>query len=103
MNIDGIGAGIGWSYDGEKFIPPPQPALTPEDFIQQAVSEKQYLIDQANEYIDSKQWPSKLALGRLSDADKALFNQWLDYLDALEAVDTSEAPDIAWPTSPGKS
>ncbi|WP_247171040.1 tail fiber assembly protein, partial [Escherichia coli] len=25
---------------------------------------------------------------------------WLDYLDALELVDTSGAPDIEWPTPP---
>ncbi|MQK17566.1 hypothetical protein EI013_03255 [Escherichia coli] len=28
------------------------------------------------------------------------YNSWLDYLDALEAVDTSSAPDINWPTPP---
>lgn len=100
VKIDGIDAGIGWSYDGKKFTPPPQPAPTPEDLIQQAELQKQYLIDQANGYIDSKQWPSKLALGRLSDADKVLFNQWLDYLDALEAVDTSMAPEVVWPEMP---
>ena len=103
VNIDGLGVGVGWTYDGKKFtapVEPPQPELTHEELVQQAELQKQYLIDQANGYIDSKQWPSKLALGRLSDADKALFNQWLDYLDALEAVDTSEAPDITWPTTP---
>ena len=106
VKIDGLGVGIGWTYDGKKFTAPaepPQPELTHEELVQQAEFQKQTLISQANEYIDSKQWPSKLALGRLSDADKALFNQWLDYLDELEAVDTSEAPDITWPTSPGRS
>lgn len=98
VKIDGQGVGIGWTYDGKKFTAPPQPASTPEDLIQNAELQKQYLIDQANGYIDSKQWPSKLALGRLSDADKALFNQWLDYLDALESVDPSKAPEIVWPT-----
>ncbi|TWP46432.1 tail fiber assembly protein, partial [Escherichia coli] len=28
------------------------------------------------------------------------YNSWLDYLDALELVDTSSSPDIEWPTPP---
>ncbi|WP_275219723.1 tail fiber assembly protein, partial [Citrobacter freundii] len=28
------------------------------------------------------------------------YNAWLDYLDALEAVDTSTAPDITWAQVP---
>ncbi|MES3337053.1 tail fiber assembly protein [Enterobacter kobei] len=43
-----------------------------------------------------------MALGRLSDADKQSFNEWLDYLDALGAVDISAAPDVNWPSSPEK-
>ncbi len=39
-------------------------------------------------------------MGRLSDADKAQYNAWLDYLDELEGVDTSVAPDITWPDKP---
>ena len=61
---------------------------------------KQDLIDQANAYMNSKQWPGKAAMGRLKDAEKEQYNAWLDYLDALEVVDTSSAPDINWPDSP---
>lgn len=105
VNIEGLGIGVGWTYDGKKFTAPaepPQPELTHEELVQQAEFQKQTLISQANEYIDSKQWPSKLALGRLSDADKALFNQWLDYLDALDALDISAAPNIHWPENPAE-
>ncbi|QLY99233.1 tail fiber assembly protein [Escherichia coli] len=65
-----------------------------------AETEKQARIDRANTYINSKQWPGKAALGRLKDEEKEQYNLWLDYLDALEAVDTSSAPDINWPTPP---
>ncbi|EFN5582253.1 TPA: tail fiber assembly protein [Escherichia coli] len=65
-----------------------------------ADTEKNSRIDQTNDYINSKQWPGKAALGRLKDAEKVQYNMWLDYLDALEAVDTSSAPDINWPESP---
>ncbi|HBV9099171.1 TPA: tail fiber assembly protein, partial [Morganella morganii] len=43
---------------------------------------------------------TKLALGRIKENEKALLNAWLDYLDLLEAVDTSTAPDIDWPQKP---
>ncbi|CZW83554.1 MULTISPECIES: tail fiber assembly protein [Enterobacter] len=100
VNIDGLGVGIGWSYDGKEFKAPPEPEPTHEELVEQAENQKQSLINDANNYIDSNQWPSKLALGRLSDEDKQSFNEWLDYMDALEAVDTSTAPDITWPEIP---
>ena len=76
------------------------PPLTQEQLVAIADAEKQSLIDQANEYINSKQWPGKAAMGRLKEAEKAQYNAWLDCLDALEAIDTSSAPDIKWPTLP---
>ncbi|EDN4425276.1 TPA: tail fiber assembly protein [Salmonella enterica] len=41
----------------------------------------------------------KAAIGRLKGG-LAQYNLWLDYLDALEAVNTSSAPDINWPDPP---
>ncbi|HEE0054007.1 TPA: tail fiber assembly protein [Citrobacter freundii] len=77
-------------------IPPP----SHEEMVAQAEIEKQSRIDAANAYINSKQWPGKAAMGRLKDTEKAQYNLWLDYLDELEAVDTSTAPDIIWPEVP---
>lgn len=79
-----------------------QPVLTEPviDYIAIAEAQLGYLVDQANDYMNSKQWPGKAAMGRLKDAEKEQYNLWLDYLDALEAVDTSSAPDINWPLSP---
>ncbi|MES0243759.1 tail fiber assembly protein [Citrobacter cronae] len=77
-------------------IPPP----TQAEIIAEAEREKQRRIDAANEFMNSKQWPGKAALGRLKGDELAQYNLWLDYLDALEAVDTSSAPDINWPTPP---
>ncbi|MBN4802572.1 tail fiber assembly protein [Enterobacter asburiae] len=79
-----------------KDIPPP----TQAELISAANAEKQSRIDRANAYMNSKQWPGKAAVGRLKGEELAQYNLWLDYLDALDAVDTSSAPDIAWPTSP---
>ena len=77
-------------------IPPP----TREEQIASAETKKQQLINQANEYINSKQWPGKASIGRLKGEELVQYNLWLDYLDTLELVDTSGAPDIEWPTPP---
>ena len=49
---------------------------------------------------NTHQWPGKAAIGRLKGEELAQYNSWLDYLDALELVDISGAPDIEWPTPP---
>ncbi|MGS4269828.1 tail fiber assembly protein [Serratia marcescens] len=77
-------------------IPPP----TQQELVTAANVEKVSRIDQANAYMNSKQWPGKAAVGRLKGDELAQYNAWLDYLDALEAVDTSKAPDITWPDKP---
>ena len=77
-------------------IPPP----TREEQIASAETKKQQLINQANDYMNSRQGVGKAAIGRLKGEELAQYNLWLDYLDALELVDTSSAPDIEWPTPP---
>ncbi|MDM2921037.1 tail fiber assembly protein, partial [Citrobacter sp. Cpo032] len=79
-------------------IPPP----TREELIAAADAEKQKRIDSANDYMNSKQWSGKAAIGRLKGDELAQYNLWLDYLDALDGVDTSSAPDIEWPMPPGE-
>ncbi|KAA0510360.1 tail fiber assembly protein [Enterobacter vonholyi] len=77
-------------------VPPP----THEEIVCQASVEKQNRIDAANNYMSAKQWPGKAAIGRLKDTEKSQYNEWLDYLDELEAIDTSIAPHIEWPERP---
>ena len=45
-------------------------------------------------------WQTELQLGIISDEDKASLIAWMNYIKALQAVDTSKAPDITWPTPP---
>lgn len=73
-----------------------------ESAISAAENKKRLLINESTEYVNSKQWPGKAAIGRLSGDGLAQYNLWLDYLDALEAVDTSTAPDITWPVAPSE-
>lgn len=85
-------------WDGEKWVTDTDAQHAVD--VKAADAEKQTKIELANEFMNSKQWPGKAAMGRLSDAEKEQYNTWLDYLDALEAVDTTSAPDIEWPTQP---
>lgn len=77
-----------------------KPEPTRDELIAVADAEKQVRIDQANDYMNSKQWPGKAAIGRLKGDELVQYNLWLDYLDALEAVDTTSAPHNEWPTPP---
>lgn len=72
---------------------------TKEELTEGAEIQKLTLIAQANTYINNKQWPGKAAMNRLKDDEKEKYGLWLDYLDALEAADTS-ALDIKWPAQP---
>lgn len=76
------------------------PPVTREQLIADADAEKQARISQANEYMNSKQWPGKAAIGRLKGDELSLYNLWLDYLDELESIDISTTLTICWPSKP---
>ncbi len=77
-----------------------EPAPTGEELVAAADAQKQLLITAANDYMNSRQWPGKAAIGRLKGVELTQYGLWLDYLDALDVVDTSTAPDIDWPAQP---
>lgn len=76
------------------------PAPTEEQLIAIAEAERMRLISLANANINIKQWPGKAAIGRLKGDELAQYNLWLDYLDALYAVDTSKGLNAIWPIPP---
>ena len=80
-------------------LPPP----THDEQMAAAEAEKNRRVNDANDYISRKQWPGKAAIGRLKGDELAQYNLWLDYLDALEAIDKASAPDIKWPTPPASA
>lgn len=82
----------GWSYLKGKFTAPVV------DYTSIADQEKQYRMNVASDTISI--WQTKLLLGRLSDGDKVKLNSWLDYIDALNDLDITKAPDIKWPNIP---
>ena len=79
-------------------IEPPEPILTQEELISLADNQKAALIDEAKDTISL--WQTELQLGIISDDDKASLIAWMKYIQALNAVDTSTAPDIEWPVKP---
>ncbi|MDU6416496.1 tail fiber assembly protein [Mixta calida] len=77
-------------------IPPPSRA----EIVAAAEAQKQSLISQATDYISTRQWQGKSAIGRITEDELAQYNRWLDYIDALQVVDARNAPDISWPALP---
>ena len=75
------------------------PAPTPGELRDAAERQRALLITTANAYMSDRQLPGKAAIGRLKSDELEQYNLWLDYLDALYAVDT-DAPDIEWPIAP---
>jgi len=45
-------------------------------------------------------WQTQLALGMLSDTNRAKLIEWMRYADALQAVDVTLAPYVIWPDRP---
>ncbi|MEQ5120398.1 tail fiber assembly protein [Morganella morganii] len=74
------------------------PPVTKEQLIAEAEARKQALI--AEVHTDTEMLRAKLALKRIKPDEESLLIAWLDYLDELEAVDVSTAPDIIWPVKP---
>ena len=67
--------------------------------VQDAQALRQQHIDTAMSSISVIQL--KLQAGRtLNDEEKNRLDQGLDYIDAINAIDLSSAPNITWPTQP---
>lgn len=75
------------------------PAPTHDVLVSLAEQNRQSLIDSATRSISIIRL--KLQAGRkLTEAETTRLNAVLDYIDSVEATDTSTAPDIEWPVSP---
>ncbi|WP_039045600.1 tail fiber assembly protein [Plesiomonas shigelloides] len=76
------------------------PPLSKDEYIKAANNEKDFRINNARAHISL--WQTQLQLGMISDTDKAKLIEWMHYITALQAVDTSTAPDINWPQQPAE-
>ncbi|WP_058973320.1 tail fiber assembly protein [Type-D symbiont of Plautia stali] len=48
-------------------------------------------------------WQTQLMLGIITELDKASLTVWMKYLQKLQAMDVSTAPDVIWPQRPDKA
>ncbi|EFD0306322.1 tail fiber assembly protein [Escherichia coli] len=84
-------------WDGEKWVT--DTVAQHSAAVEAAEAQRQSLIDAAMASISLIQL--KLQAGRkLTQAETTRLNAVLDYIDAVEATDTSTAPDVIWPELP---
>ena len=83
-------------WDGKKWITDTDAQHAAD--VKAADKQKTALLVEAQETISF--WQTELQLGIISDEDKASLIAWMQYIKTVQAVDTSNAPDITWPTQP---
>lgn len=83
-------------WNGKKWVT--DKSAKKDSDVSTAEAKKQYLI--AEVQTETQILQTKLSLKRIKPTELELLNTWLDYLDLLEEVDASTAPDIDWPQKP---
>ncbi|WP_410707781.1 tail fiber assembly protein [Citrobacter amalonaticus] len=68
--------------------------------VDAADQRKAEMLTEARETISF--WQTELQLGIISDEDKARLIAWMQYIKVVQAIETSKAPNITWPTTPGR-
>lgn len=66
--------------------------------VRAATEQKSALLTEANSRTADLR--TKLMLEVITDEEKETLKVWVAYIDAVNAVDTSTAPDITWPEKP---
>ena len=83
-------------WDGQKWVADDDEKHAAD--VAAAEQQKTNLLNAANSKISL--WQTELQLGIISDDDKAALIAWIGYIKAVQAVDTSAAPNITWPEQP---
>ncbi len=84
------------AWDGKKWVTDTDARRAAN--VAEASRHKAELIRQANS--TTQAWQTQLSLGIITDADKASLTVWMQYIQMVQAVDVSAAPDISWPQMP---
>lgn len=96
LNGQGVGKVIAANETGYPVLLDPPP-LTKDELIALAEAKRQQLLDAAN--VITADWRTELALGIISDEDKAKLTDWMLYIKEIKTTDIT-ASDFKWPTSP---
>ncbi|MFS9420901.1 tail fiber assembly protein, partial [Citrobacter sp. C411] len=83
-------------WDGKKWVTDTDAQHAAD--VEAADQKKAALLAEAQEKISL--WQTELQLGSISNEDKESLIAWVQYIKAVQAVDTSKAPDIIWPVAP---
>lgn len=84
------------TWNGSEWVTDTEAQHTAE--VAAAEQQKAALLAEAQATIGF--WQTELQLDIISDEDKASLIAWMNYIKAVQAVDTSTAPDINWPEKP---
>ncbi|QLR26223.1 MULTISPECIES: tail fiber assembly protein [unclassified Citrobacter] len=84
------------TWNGSEWVTDTEAQRTAD--VEAAEQQKAALLAEAQATISF--WQTELQLGIISDEDKASLIAWMNYIKAVQAVDTSGAPDINWPEKP---
>ncbi|MBH2948239.1 tail fiber assembly protein [Serratia marcescens] len=84
-----------WVFDGKKIT---RRAYTQAECVAQAEAKKKNLLTDANS--KTQAWQTQLMLGMISDDDKESLIKWMSYVQKVQSIDTSGAPNITWPALP---
>lgn len=80
-------------WDGEKWVT--DSAEEKAAAIKEAKERQAALIAEANSITQA--WQTQLRLDIITDKDKASLVAWMKYIQALQNIDISFAPDVSWP------
>lgn len=83
-------------WDGKKWVTDTDAQHAAD--VEDAEQMKTALLAKAHEKISL--WQTELQLGIISDEDKESLIGWVQYIKAVQAIDTSPAPNINWPAKP---
>lgn len=83
-------------WDGEKWVTDVDAKHDAD--VKGAARQRAALISEANSVTQA--WQTQLLLGIITDEDKATLTKWMKYIQAVQAKDLTNAPDISWPVKP---
>ncbi|MGF6474771.1 hypothetical protein ABIE06_001584 [Pantoea dispersa] len=96
-NTTSLAPATAWDkWDGEKWVIDADAQQDAD--VKIAARQKSELISEANGITQA--WQTQLLLGIITDADKAMLTRWMKYIQAVQAVDITDAPEIIWPVKP---
>ncbi|WP_170865721.1 tail fiber assembly protein [Serratia plymuthica] len=84
-----------WVFNGKKITPR---TYSKEEYKVLAQAQKELLLEEANK--KTQAWQTQLMLGMINDTNKASLISWMEYVQKVQDIDVSEAPNIAWPNPP---